>query len=138
MTTEEIPHYILLNAEFLHKKYPETFLIPGEEVRMNRQVGDFVKLIFREEGRRSERLWCYITAVQSPGNYTGVVDNDPLSLEYVKCGLSVNFQAIHIIQYQPRDKDWPEPPPGFSIEDNVAITHLGCNTPEPVPPKATS
>jgi hypothetical protein len=121
----------LLNGEFIHQKHPDTFAIPSEDIRMGRSVGDHVQLIFREVGHADERMWVYITAVQAPGQYTGVLNNDPVYLEGIACDDPVTFQAKHIIKYLD-----PTAPMGLPAGvPNEALVHPGCNTPTPHVPE---
>jgi len=99
----ETDHYELDNGEEIHNEYPESFWIPSRVLRENLQAGDLVKLIFRMEEKENqddvsvERMWVEIKD-KNGLFYTGNLDNDPNGEVLVKCGVSVNFKAEHIIE----------------------------------------
>ena len=99
----ETDHYELDNGEEIHNEYPESFWIPSRELRENLNAGDIVKLIFRMEEKENqdnvsvERMWVEIKE-KNGAFYTGCLDNDPNGEVLIKCGISVNFKAEHIIQ----------------------------------------
>ena len=99
----ETDHYELDNGEEIHNEYPETFEIPSRELRENLNSGDIVKLIFRMEEKENqeevsvERMWVEIKE-KNGTYYSGILDNDPNGEVLIKCGITVNFKAEHVIQ----------------------------------------
>lgn len=103
----------LEDAEKLHREYPDTFEVPPRDIRGSLEPGDYAKLIFRiaveNEGRPEafERMWVIVREL-TRDSYFGVLDNEPGEIvenEELWLGTELPFQARHIIDVQPGDKD---------------------------------
>jgi len=82
----------------VHRTRHNDLQVPGIAFRSNRQVGEYVQLVFKEPGGTGERMWVCITAASGSGWYSGVLNNDPVSLHSIKCGDTVTFGAANIIK----------------------------------------
>ena len=84
--------------------HPATFHIPSAEDIAGIKVGDYVKLGFVVDspenlpsGRlraSAERMW---VNVRSLAPFSGVLANDPVVLEDIKAGDTVDFESRHIL-----------------------------------------
>lgn len=92
--------YSLVSGETRNREHPETFQIPADIDRHNVQSGAYVKLLFVTEelglSGPGERMWVKVTEKRQYG-YTGILDNDPVVIEDLHCGDTVEFLAEHII-----------------------------------------
>lgn len=59
------------------------------------KVGDSIKLKFSESGR-NEYMWVNVTKCDGE-KYEGVLDNDPIFIEGLKCGDNVKFGKDEIL-----------------------------------------
>ena len=92
--------YTLDSGEERHRDAPDTFELPSRTRRENLIEGDLVKLMFRiviDEIDFVERMWVRVTDVRH-GTYLGVLDNDAYSTNEIRSGMSVGFNADHVIQ----------------------------------------
>ena len=87
-------NYILENALEMHNKHPETFDIPTLSEIQELKIGDYVKLIFKQDGH-SERMWVEVTAINNQ-KYLGRLDNIPISVD-MRHNDAVVFESKHII-----------------------------------------
>ncbi|MGO4547104.1 DUF2185 domain-containing protein [Paenibacillus sp. 2TAB23] len=108
--------------------YPDTFIIPAVEARINQREGDLVGLHFvmgQPEGEepRAERMWVEITSMnESTGTYTGVLTNEPLYIESLHAGDTITFEPRHIarIILKENDPDW------LAIGEDMALVSKMC------------
>lgn len=77
---------------------------PGEDIRENLPVGQYVKLVFRfadEDSERQddecERIWVVVAERDVDGHYHGSIDNDPHH-EAARCGDSLVCHSLHIAE----------------------------------------
>lgn len=98
------------SGEERNKLAPDTFPIPSRDARENLEVGDEVKLIFRDlndpEDNIVERMWVLVESRGDDGTYTGTLDNDPFEMQYIEAGDLVRFGPEHVIdidctEYEP-------------------------------------
>lgn len=86
--------YELVNALQMHNQHAETFSIPDLSEIRALKVGDFVKLIFIQDGH-SERMWVEIKEIKG-NNYLGRLDNIPILVD-IDLNEIVSFEEKHII-----------------------------------------
>lgn len=86
--------YELVNALQMHNQHPETFEIPDLSEIQSLKVGDFVKLIFTQDGH-SERMWVQIKSIDNQ-KYLGRLDNIPILID-IDLNEIVSFEQKHII-----------------------------------------
>ena len=97
--------WCLDDGEERHRESPETFEIPGSDVRTILQPGDFAKLIFRialEDSESYERMWV-IVRERTVGGYLGMLNNLPDTIsenEVLWLGTELPFEPRHIIDVQ--------------------------------------
>ena len=87
----------LMDGEKLNQEHPDTFYMPPREDRENVDKGDLVKMIFTSEVCGGERMWVIVTSRAGDG-FTGILDNDPFSIEELSAGAEVKFGPEHIIE----------------------------------------
>src|SRR5262249_15018149 len=81
---------------------PDTFKIPVQMARETLRPGDFAKLMFRitiNDEVHVERMWVRVQEC-NPGFYIGVLDNQPTCAEEICIGMTVDFEADHVIDIQ--------------------------------------
>lgn len=94
-------NWFLKNALEQSKQHPDTFEIPPQHQRQNLQARDLVKLIFTQKESANdtistEHMW--VDVVSKDGKeYTGVLNNDPMTSMTLKRGDIVYFTADHVI-----------------------------------------
>lgn len=88
--------YSLMDGVHLNNEHPGTFQIPSPSEKADLKAGDWVKLGFEQEGKRTERMWVRITS-RVNDNFEGTLDNDPNNLTAIKHGDVVRFNSKHII-----------------------------------------
>jgi hypothetical protein len=78
---------------------------PAEEIRNKLAVGAYVKLIFRFAAENAdrhdgevERMWVRVTALDEDENYIGTLDNDPIHANALRCGDSIHFHPLHVME----------------------------------------
>ncbi len=94
----------LENVEKEAAKRPDIFFIPSDKERKNMKVGDPVRLHFildnpAEDEPRAERMWVTVTrerGVFTP--YKGILESSPTSIDDLKSGDEITFNACHIAQ----------------------------------------
>jgi hypothetical protein len=82
----------------VHRTRHNDLQVPGLAFRTNREIGDYVQLVFQEVGNKTERMWVQIISSSGNGWYTGTLDNDPLAMRSIKDGDTVTFSAANIIR----------------------------------------
>lgn len=87
-------NYTLENALKMHNIYPQSFDIPTFSEINSLKVGDFAKLIFKQD-ERGERMWVQIISILD-GQYTGRLDNNPV-LVSLNVNDTVYFEQKNII-----------------------------------------
>ena len=92
----------LSDAQKLADEYRYTFHKPSCQAVALLQPSDEVKLIFQfdsddPEAPSAERMWVEITEI-SGRRFKGILDNDPVYIDDLKCGDPVTFEEKHIIQ----------------------------------------
>jgi uncharacterized protein YegJ (DUF2314 family) len=87
--------YELSNGVLMNAEHPDTFEIPTEEEKAAVAVGDFVKLIFRQGGAMSERMWVQVTHIDGD-KMRGRLDNMPINIESLSYNDEVLFGTEHI------------------------------------------
>lgn len=97
-------NWSLDDARELTEDAPYTFYLPSAEVLEMLQPGDIVQLVFRSEVNddqdfAAERMWVKITGIDGD-DFTGVLDNEPLSIPDLAEGDEIMFQSYHIINTQ--------------------------------------
>lgn len=99
-------HYDLDDVEERNALH-NSFEIPSEHARKRLKVGHSAQLIFLRKDTRPERMWVRITALTplpdgTTSQYTGVLDNDPLSPVMPPRGSTVVFSSHHIMDFVAR------------------------------------
>lgn len=96
--------YYLEDAVWL-SQYRDDVDPPSDEIRDNLQVGTYVKLLFRfqaEDAERrnfaTERMWVRVTDVDDDEYYLGTLENDPEHEGTLKCGDTIHFHPLHVMQ----------------------------------------
>lgn len=89
--------YSLISGLDRARANPETFRLPADDEKAAITPGQFVKIIFSEEGCNPERMWVEVTA-KDGDLITGVLSNVPYVLSSVKYGDEVEFGPEHVIQ----------------------------------------
>jgi len=89
--------YTLVDAKKKNIEHPNSFEIPSKAEINSLKSGDYVKLIFEEEGANSERMWVKIMSIGND-NFHGVLMNDPFNLTSIKDGDLVVFNSKNIIE----------------------------------------
>lgn len=97
----------LADAQKLAAEFPYTFHKPSAAAISLLRVADEVKLIFRfdsddPDAPNAERMWVAIKEI-SGTTFHGLLDNDPVHIQDLKCGDPVTFAAKHIIQVSIED-----------------------------------
>jgi hypothetical protein len=96
--------FTLVDGEQSHREAPETFEIPPLPARQNLQPGQIVKLMFNiKAGDESqvERMWVIVEFREANG-YVGSLDNQPLTTDQMRPGMTVRFQPRHVINIHPQ------------------------------------
>jgi uncharacterized protein YegJ (DUF2314 family) len=93
-------HYILLDAEEMSIKFPETFQCPSNGAIEGLKNGDQVQLGFKrlkvcENGPNAERMWVTIQSIDGL-DFIGELDNDPVLIPHLKYGATIIFQRRNI------------------------------------------
>ena len=105
--------WCLESGEAYDAAAPDTFPIPTVKERLNLQIGDFAKLIFRihvedvDDPFPAERMWVIVSDIRQDG-YTGILDNDPDAVaenDLFWSGIELPFEACHVIQIMPGDEN---------------------------------
>lgn len=107
--TYEESGYYLDDAVWM-SQYRDDVDPPPEEIRDNLSVGDYVKLPFRfaaEDAERgdheTERMWVIVTHLHDNGYYIGTLENDPQHSDTLKCGDTIYFHPLHVMQVLEED-----------------------------------
>lgn len=87
--------YDLVDCREMAKKHPETFEVPSVDELTKIEVGDFVKLIFEEDDKTSERMWVEVVSNDFPA-FTGELNNDPFNISSISLGSFLEFESRHI------------------------------------------
>jgi hypothetical protein len=87
--------YELTDVEERHTR-SSSFGIPSRQDRWTVPVGHFVKLVFKGEGLRGERMWVEVESRNEDGSYSGALRNRPAVISELKHGDSVRFEPRHI------------------------------------------
>ena len=82
---------LLVNAQEMAKKYPETFEAPSKEELNKVKVGDSVKICIDNK----ERLWVSVTEI-TENLLKGTIDNCPVVLENIDYGDTISFKKENI------------------------------------------
>jgi hypothetical protein len=113
-----MPSWKLENAEEILREAPYTFYKPSDII-INQLILEeaTVKLIFlfdsdNPEVPNAERMWVIMDSLDSNGNYSGTLDNDPFYIKDLKAGDLITFRKEHIIDYDTIDE--------LDIEDSSA------------------
>lgn len=88
--------YNLVNAVERNRLNPDSFFLPNRSEIEELQVGDRVKLIFEEHGKKSERMWVEITSIEGY-KFEGILNNKPFNLTTVKEDEEIIFEFSNII-----------------------------------------
>lgn len=96
--------YSLEDGEDRNRQNPGTFEIPSREAREDLQPGQIVKLLFAivaggEE--QIERMWVVVER-RDGDDYIGRLDNQPVSTDQMRPGMTVRFQPRHVIAIHSR------------------------------------
>lgn len=96
--------YYLEDAMWM-SQYRDDVHPPPEEIRNSLLVGTYVKLMFRfaaENADRQdgevERMWVRVTALDEDENYIGTLENNPAQDQVLRCGDSIHFHPLHVIE----------------------------------------
>lgn len=81
----------LANVEDRAAQSDGRFAVPAQGEREALRVGDFVKVIFEEEGRTGERMWLLVEAQLENGRYLGSLGNTPIVFTELKMGDMIEF-----------------------------------------------
>lgn len=102
--TYETNGYYLEDAVWM-SLYRDDVTPPADEVRSSLPVGTPVKLIFRfaaENAERHdgevERMWVRVVALDEDENYIGTLENNPIHDSALKCGDSIHFHPLHVME----------------------------------------
>lgn len=79
-----------VNAQEMHKKYPDTFEAPTKKEMDAQKVGNSVKVCHNDE-----RFWVTITAIKG-NTIKGTVDNDLYRSHPFKYGDIIEFKKYNI------------------------------------------
>jgi hypothetical protein len=95
--------YYLEDAVWV-SQYRDNVKPPAAEIRDDLAVGTYVKLIFRFAAENAdrhdsevERMWVRVTAVDGDENYIGALDNDPVHDNALRCGDTIHFHPLHVM-----------------------------------------
>ena len=78
------PNYTLTNGEEMNRQHPDTFEIPTLRERKSLKPGKYVKLIFEEKDKPSERMWVKVEYISDNGRYIGTLANDPIIVSSIR------------------------------------------------------
>jgi hypothetical protein len=105
----------LVSAEDRNSAHPRTFPIPTREQREKLAPGDGVKLLFDIEnrengrviGRGMEKMWVIVKA-RSEGEYSGVLDNDPVTAKnpQLRKGDVITFGPEHVSAFSTPPREY--------------------------------
>lgn len=77
-----------------------TFDLPSRRELLGTKVGDWVKLMF-ESRDEVERMWVRVTVQNGPNEWTGILDNEPISVDY-EPGDTIHFHPLDCIAVIPK------------------------------------
>jgi hypothetical protein len=111
------------------RQYPDTFLIPDEELRRAVLPGLVVKLLFEMRAGWGERMWVTVTAVKGR-HLVGTLINEPVGIPRLMPGDTIKFTPDHIIgidlPYIEEAESADDDPSG----EELYSFHHHCNAPE--------
>jgi len=91
---------MLINAQEMAEKHPETFYAPSKEDLEALEAGLSVKVCLAdEECGGMERFWVTISSIED-GEITGIVDNDLIYTEFhgFACGDEITLKPENIYE----------------------------------------
>jgi len=102
--THEENGYYLEDAVWM-SQFRDDVSPPPEDSRNNLTTGAYVKLLFRfaagnaeREDNETERMWVRITELDADEQYVGTLENDPHHRHILKCGDSIHFHPLHVME----------------------------------------
>lgn len=103
-TTPKKNGFFLVSGVDMHKKKPNTFIIPDRKLREGLEVGQLVKLLFSPEDTSSglsERMWVQVTSV-GKNSYEGILRNTPVAgvRTLLHWGDLISFEPQHVLDIQ--------------------------------------
>ena len=97
------PLYALQDAEDSHARWPDTFPIPAQSVRVNLAMNQQAQLGFHQERAddvlQAERMWVRVDYIERGGTcdvqYTGLLESQPADLRGLDKLDRIPFAARH-------------------------------------------
>lgn len=80
-----------LDAQKQHKKYPDTFWVPSQDLLDSISTANYVKICDNHE-----RFWVEVMEVDGD-KITGRVDNDLVHEHNFKCDDTIKFEKRHVM-----------------------------------------
>ena len=111
MSDDALPQFLLIDAQRLHRQFPDTFAVPSFDDIASLKSGDLVKIGVEFErdsgGHGGERFWVVVVAAfdkTSPACLRGRIDNDLVCTARHGLGLNdeIDFDPQHILAIQDR------------------------------------
>src|SRR3989338_7546366 len=88
--------YFLENCKEMHLKNPTGFEIPPDKDIEELRVGDFARLIFKNERDEGERMWVKITIIDKDSwLFEGRLTNHPIVMTNLEEGDTIRFGKRH-------------------------------------------
>jgi hypothetical protein len=101
--------YYLDDAVWI-SQYRDDVNPPPEDVRTSLPVGTYAKLLFRfaaeaadRKDNETERMWVLVVELDENGYYVGLLANDPNHDHVLKCGDTVHFHPLHVMDILNQD-----------------------------------
>lgn len=69
-------------------------------------IGKYVKVGFPIEGDQKEHMWIEVQEITKDGLLKGPLDNDPVSVDYVRCGdiVEISHDEIELVHCPEKEK----------------------------------
>ena len=92
--------YFLENCKEMHLKNPSGFEIPPDKDIEELRVGDFARLIFKNENDEGERMWVEITNIDKDDwFFEGKLTNKPVVMTNLQEGDTIRFGKRHFADF---------------------------------------
>lgn len=96
--------YNFVDAQEMHRKYPNTFEVPTK-----RQLNTLVPTQYVKVCHNDERFWVRLTEIEGD-TLTGTVANDLVCDQPFSDGDTITFEKRHVYDVMPKDNERTLPP----------------------------